>query len=209
MALLVDTITGAIAGADGGGNRPLRQGRVGSLVVTDGHGKYWEPACRAQLFVAQANVTTPVTYTVLVSVGGPLLWNGSTKYNAGLVGVGWSLTTANTTTTFALGITGSTGQTSAPTTTTAIDATGNCYLGGPASNCTAYRTGTVVNLGKYLLPFAHVHTGILTTETSLSGWVELSSMIVVPPNSWAAVSASAQGTAVVMTISLMWEEVPI
>jgi len=209
MSLLVDSITGAVVGADGGGNRPIRQGRQGSQVVSDGHGKYYEPASRAQLYVAQGTVTTPVSYTVIATIGGPLLWNGSTKFNAGIVAVGWTITTADTTTTFALGLTGSGGQSSAPSATTAIDATGNCYLGGIPSNCTAYRTGTVVNAGRFLLPFAHVHTGALSLDTSIAGYVEFSSMLVVPPQSWAAVAASAQGTAVVMTISLMWEEVPV
>jgi hypothetical protein len=210
MSVQIDTITGPVASSDGGGNRPIRQGRIGALVTADSHGRLFEPSSRGQLYMASANLTVPVIYTATVGVGGPLLWNGSTKVNAGIVSVGWALTTANTTTAYALGITGNSGQTSAPTTATAIDTSSNCFIGGAPPNCSVFRLGTVVNGGKFLMPFAQVHTStVLTVDTTAMQWVELSSMFVVPPNCWASVSASAAGTAGVLTIGIVWEEVPV
>lgn len=208
MAIQFDTITGPVAGADGGGDRPFRQSRLGGLVVTDGHGRFYEPASRGLMFIAQAVVTAPVIYSTAAGTGGPLIWNGSTKINAGIIAVGWGITTAAAAA-GALGITGNTGQTSAPTATTVIDGSSNCFLGGYPSNCTAYRVGTVTNAGRYLLPFAQVHTGAVSVDTAPMTWVELSSSIIVPPNCWASVAASATLTSAVMQIGIVWEETPI
>lgn len=207
MTILVDSRTGPIVQTDGAGDQALRQGRMGALIVSQGHGRYFEQATRRNLFRAQAIVTAPVIYTTAAGTGGPLLWNGTNTVNAVILGVGFGVTTASTVA-GALGLTGNTGQVAAPSSTTAIDSSGCTYLGGPPPACSVYRVGTPTNAGNFLMPFAEIHTGTVGTDTGLIQWVDLAGQIVVPPYSWVSIAASATLTTAVMQISLVWEEVP-
>jgi hypothetical protein len=208
MAILIDTRTGPVIQGDGAGDQPLRQGRMGSLITADGHGRYFEQASRRNIFRAHAIVTGMVAFSTAAATGGPLLWNSSSTANAVLLAVGFGITTASGAA-GAVGITGNTGQTSAPGTTTAIDSFGNGYIGGPPSAMNAYRIGTVTNAGAMFLPFAQVHTGALTVDSAAVNWFDLGGGIIVPPNAWASVAASTALTSAVMSVSLVWEEVPI
>lgn len=208
MAVLIDTRTGPVVQMDGAGDQALRQGRMGSLVTSDGHGRYFEQASRRNMFRAHAIVTAPVIYTTAAGTGGPLLWNNSSTHNAVLLGVGVGLSVV-TTVAAALGITGGVGQTVAPGTTTAIDSSGNCYIGGPPSAMSVYRIGTPAAAGSFFMPFAQLHTGALTVDTLGMGWIDLGGVVVVPPNCWASIATSATATTTVAHISLLWEEVPI
>jgi hypothetical protein len=180
--------------------------------VTAVHGKYYEASARGNLFVAHAIVTAPVIYSTEAGTGGPLLWNGSNttvgrQVKANLLAVGFGVTVV-TTVAAALGITGGDGQAAAPTSTTAIDSTANLLIGGAASRCTSYRIGTTVE-NKFFMPFAHVHTGALTVDTTGVQWIDLGGMITVEPGSFASIAASATATTLVASISLIWEEVPV
>ncbi len=208
MAILVDTRTGPVVQADGAGDQPLRQGRMGSLIVADGHGRYFEAASRRSLFRAHAIVTAPVIFTTAAGTGGPLLWNSSSTHNAVILGIGVGVSVVSTVGA-ALGLTGGTGQTVAPGSTTAIDSSGNCYLGGPAPNCSVYRVGTPAAAGSFFWPFANLHTGALTVDNLGMCWFDVGGALVVPPNAWCSVAASATATTTVANISMLWEEVPI
>jgi hypothetical protein len=208
MAILVDTRTGPVVQSDGAGDQPLRQSRMGALVVQDAHGRLWESASRRNLFMAHAIVTSPVAYTTTAGLGGPLLWNGSSTVNASILGVGWGLTTASAAAAV-LGITAGIGQVQAPTSTTAIDTSGNMYLTGPAPACSVYRVGTVTNAGTRFLPLGAIHTGAVTVDTTPAQWVWLEGSMIIPPNCYAAVAASVVATTAVMQIGLIWEETPI
>lgn len=189
-------------------NSPLRQGNASDLIVSQLHGKYYEQAVNSNLFMAHAIVTAPVIYSTAAGTGGPLLWNGSTTVNAVLLAVGFGVTTV-TTVAAALGITGNSGQTAAPGSTTAIDTRSNCRVGGAAGLCTPYRVGTPTNAGGFFMPFGHLHTGALTVDNAGVCWFDLGGGIVVPPNCWASVAASATASTTVMSVSLLYEEVPI
>lgn len=184
-----------------------RGGKTGELMVGHAHGKYYEAASRGGLFMAQAIVTAPVIWTTEAGTGGPLLWNGTSTVNAVILAVGFG-TSVVTTVAAALGLTGGNGQTAAPTSTTAIDSSTNLLIGGAASQCTAYRVGTTVE-NDFFLPFAQVHTGALTVDTTGMQWVDLQGMIVVPPNSFVSVAASATASTLVGNFALIWEEVAI
>jgi hypothetical protein len=210
MTVLLDTRTGPIVQVDGAGDQPLRQGRLGALIVSDGHGRYFEQASRRAMFNARAIVTAPVIFSTAAGTGGPFLWNGTSTVNAVLLGIGIANTTAATTTNFALGLTGNTGQTSAPTGTTAIDSSGNCYIGGAVPQCNVYRVATPTNAGGFFLPFGHCHLpAALSVDTAMMDWIDLAGMIVVPPGAWVSIAASATATAAVLNMTLLWEEVPI
>lgn len=170
-------------------------------------------AGRGNIFCAYAIVTAPVIYSTAAGTGGPLLWNGSSatvgagKVNAFLLAVSFGLSTASTVA-GAIGITGNISQPNAPTSTTAIDAVGNYgVIGGQASQCTAYRIGTVAVAGGVFYPMGMVHTGPVTVDTTDENWQDLGG-ILVAPGSWASVAGSATLTTAVMQVGLIWQEVP-
>ena len=186
----------------------FQAGKSNEQLFSQLHGRFYSLAERGDLYMAHAIVTAPVVYTTAAGTGGPLLWNKSQTHNAVLLAVGYGQTVV-TTVAAALGITGNDEQTVAPTSTTAIDSTENLRIGGRASRVTAYRVGTPAAAGNFLMPFAHAHTGALTTAPGVVNWVPLDGMIVLPPNTWASVAASATATTLVASISLVWAEVPV
>jgi hypothetical protein len=208
MAVLLDTRTGPVLLADGAGDQPIRQDRTGAVVTTDAHGRYNEAASRRQVYMAHAIVTAPVIFSTAAGTGGPLLWNGSGVVNASILALGFGVTVV-TTVAAALGITGNTGQTSAPTTVTAIDSHRNCYIGGPLASCSVYRIGTVANAGNFFMPLAYLHTGALTVDNFGLSWIDIGGAIVVPPNAWCSIAASATATTTVAQLGMIWEETPI
>src|SRR5882724_2270918 len=163
---------GPIPGADNSPGK-LRFDKTMALVATDAHGRYREAASRGRLFIAYAApVTAPVIYTTAAGTGGPLLWNGTSNFNASILAVGIS-TSVVTTVAGGLGLTGNGGQTSAPTSTTAIDGQRSTLVGGGAGNINAYRVGTPTNAGNFLFPLLQVHTGALTVDTTGWCWMDV------------------------------------
>jgi hypothetical protein len=169
---------------------------------------YGDASLNKRLFMATAIVTAPVIFSTAAGTGGPLLWNGSSTVNARIIKVGFAVTTASTVA-GALGFTGNTGQTSAPSSTTAIDSTANLFIGGPKSACTPYRVGTVTNAGNFLLPFAQITTGALTVTESTFNWIDLQRAITVPPGAWCSPAGSATLSTAVLQIGIIWEEISL
>lgn len=191
-----------------GAQTTIRMGRTGELNTSDTHGQLYEAGVRGNLFFAHAIVTAPVIYSTAAGTGGPLIWNGSSTKNVSILKVGIGVTVV-TTVAAALGLTGNSGQTSAPTSTTAIDSSGNMLIGGSASASTAYRIGTVTNAGNRFLPFANLHTGALTVDNLGMVWVDIAGGFVIPPNCWGAVAASATASTTVAQICIIYEETNI
>lgn len=169
---------------------------------------YGDASLNRRLFVAHATVTAPVIYSTAAGTGGPLLWNGTTGVIARILAVGFGTKTVSTVA-GALGFTGAAGQTAAPSSTTAIEDTGNLYVGGVKSSCTPYRLGTTTNAGTFFLPFAQVTTGALTVSDNTMNWLELKRLITVPPNAWVSVAGSATLTTGVFEIGIIWEEISL
>ena len=181
----------------------------GGVLVSQLHGQYGALTKAGRLYFAQAIVAAPIIYTTAAGTGGPLLWNPpSSGVNAQLIAVGIG-TTVVSTVAAALGITGGTGQNLIPSTTTAIDGSGNCFLGGPAAKVSSFRLGTVSTAGAFLIPFGHLQTGALTVENTGIKWVDLCGFLIFGPGSWAAVSVSATATTHAGTIGLLWTENPV
>jgi hypothetical protein len=186
----------------------LLQDNLGSSLVSELQGRYANMAYNKQLFMANAIVTAPVIFSTAAGTGGPLIWNGSTAVNVHLLAVGFGITVVSTVAA-ALGITGNTGQSVAPTATTAIDSKSNLYIGGPASQSTQYRIGTPASAGGFFMPFADLDTGALTTSFGGMNWVDLGGAIIVPPNCWASIAASATASTTVGNFGMIFAEVPI
>jgi hypothetical protein len=80
--------------------------------------------------------------------------------------------------------TGNSGQTVAPSSTTAIDGRANLKIGGAAGAYTPYRVCTVALAGAFLLPFANLHTGALTVDNVGSVFVDIGGALIIPPGAW-------------------------
>lgn len=179
-----------------------------------GGSSYYDLARNGQLFCATATVTAPVIYTTAAGTGGPLLWNntgsgagGGNRVLAVLLSLGVGITTASGVA-GAIGITG--GTSTAPTTTTAIDGIDNLNLATAATpQCNLYRKGTVSTAGTFFMPTHQVTTVALTSAPPLSMmWFDLGGCFIVPPGSFASVSASATLTSGVFSVGLIFAEIP-
>lgn len=183
-------------------------GILNELLLSEVLGRYATLVKSGLVYSAFAIVTAPVIYTTAAGTGGPLLWNKTgSNLDAHILAIGIGVT-VSTTVAAALGITGNSGQTSAPTATTAIDASGNVQIGGPVSALNVYRVGTPTNAGNIFVPFGHLHTGALTVETFGMGWFDLGGLVQVPPGNWASVAASATATTAACQIGMVWAELP-
>lgn len=183
-------------------------GYMGELLISGLMAKYSSLVKAGKVFNSYATLTAPVAYSTAAGTGGPLLWNRpNSGVDAHILAVGFS-TSVVTTVAGGLGVTGNAGQDVAPTTTTAIDASGNSLVGGAASACTTYRVGTPANAGNFFVPFAQVHTGALTVDTTGLLWVDLGGIVVVPPAAWASIAATAALTTLQAQVALVWAELP-
>lgn len=165
----------------------------------------------ANVFAAKASVTSLPAYTG-TALGGPLLWNGSQAGGgkgviAYLLALSYGLTTASTVA-GSIGIVTGSGQSSAPTSTSAIGLAGNLNPAGQAPGCSVYSSGTVAQAGSAYLPTGRVHTGAITVDTDDDNFVHLGGAIVIPPGCWAAAAAGAVLTSAVIDIGLVWIEIP-
>jgi len=180
------------------------------------------------VFVAQAIITAPVGYGTAAGTGGPLLWNGTggiatnqfagggsytaqkNQVDAIILGVSWAVTTAETTTNIAIGVTGGSGQTAAPTSTTAIDGLSSTKFASGITSpaCNAYRIGTVAAAGAFFMPLATLSTTAVTAMLHQPNYVDLAGLFYIQPQGWFSVTASATGTAAVLQIGLVWAEQP-
>ena len=168
-------------------------------------------AAQGKLFSAFALVTSGVIYSTAAATGGPLLWNNTALtggVSAHILGVlVGGITTANTVPT-TIGLTGNSGQSIAPTSTTAIDASGNMLVGGAAPQINAYRVGTVTNAGNRFLPVAAYGTGAVTVVSTLPGWIDVGGAMIIPPQSWGSVSFANTATTGVIQLGVLWTELP-
>jgi hypothetical protein len=172
---------------------------------------YYSLCQQEQIFAATAAVAGVVAYSTATALTGPLLWNGSgstsntSRVMAVLLGVsiGWTTAGSNT---GVLGIATGIGQTSAPTSTTAITVSGNTFPGGKTSLCTPYNVGTVANAGGM---FFGTH---MVSATSTGGvadtFVALDGIIQIPPGTWAAVCGAAAYATMAYKATLVWAEIP-
>lgn len=170
---------------------------------------YGDAGLGKRIFIATAIVTAPVIFSTAAATGGPLLVNRSTGTVGRLIAVSFATTTASTVA-GAIGLTGGTGQTAAPGSTTAIDSVQCTYLGGVAPQITPYRIGTVSTPGAWFYPLGEVATTALTALNNQPNWIDLKRAFVIPPlGGWLSMAASATLSTAVLQIGLMWEEIPV
>ena len=186
-------------------------GVLGELGMSEFMARYGTLVKAGVVQTALAIVTAPVIWSTAAGAGGPLIWN---KPNSGVDAYILAVTFSNPTTASgesgALGVATSIGQTVAPTTATAIDASGNAYAGGAATKMGAVdRIATVANAATVFVPLSGVSTGATSVFGVNDNFVELAGMIVVSPGSCGFVAATATLTTAVIQIGLIWAELPV
>jgi hypothetical protein len=169
----------------------------------------YEYARGASVYCAYAAGATALPAYTATALG-PLLWNGATggppQLKAVLIGVGLAVTTASAAA-VAVGLTWGSGQTTAPSSTTAITLVSSTYANGKQPSCTAYGAGTVSAAGYSFLPLVNLDTAALTATPVENLWIPIDGMIVLPQGSWCALAASATATTSVLQVSFVWAEV--
>lgn len=186
-------------------------GVVGELLISEILGRYSNLVKAGKVFSAWASpVTAPVIFSTAAGTGGPLIWNKTgSNVDAHILAVGFGALSTATSVANALGFTGNGGQAVAPTATTAIDASGNCLVGGPVTGMGGvYRIGTPSNAGGQFTPLLQVGTGAITIVTAAISFFDVGGLFVIPPGSWGAIAAGATLTSGVLGIGLIWAELP-
>lgn len=190
-----------------------QQGPLGfanELLVSELMGKYATLVKAGKVFAAMATVTAPVIFSTAAGTGGPLIWNRpGSNLDAHILGVSFGAYTTATAVAGAIGLAAGVGQTIAPTTTTAIDAIGNMLVGGPVTGMGGvFRIGTVSNAGSQFFPLIAAGTGAITAIELAQSWIDVGGAMIITPGTWGALSASATLTAAVVSLGLLWAELP-
>lgn len=186
-----------------------RLGKNCEMIVGSLHGDYFEQASRGNIFFAHATqaASNPIIYSTAAGTNS-IVWNGSSLVKASILAVGFGVSVV-TTAACAIGLTGGSGQTTAPGSTTAITTRGSTLMGGGTSACTPYLIGTPSAAGTFFFPFGDLHTGALTVDAVGMHWVDLRGMFVIPQYGWIGIASSATATTTVYNSVIVWEEVPV
>lgn len=175
---------------------------------------YYELCRDGHVFSALSLITGLPAYSATTGQGSPLLWNntgplagGGQRVLAIILGVSVGWTTAPGAS-GAVGIAVGSGQTTAPTTTTTVDAIGNLNAGISTSTplCNVYQKGTVTNGGSTIFITHEVSTAAGNPTTDI--FQALDGIVVVQPGGWASVAGAAAIASMVAKISLVWAEIP-
>ncbi len=199
---------GQTVAADGQNGAYGRASRTFEELTSNVHGKYYEQNKRGNIFMAQAIVSAMVIWTTEAGTGGPLLWNGTTTHDAVILAVGWGETT-ETTVEGSIGLTGGYGQSAAPTGGTDIDSQGamDCTINAPLMTV---RQEADPGTNRWFIPLGSpTNLAGNTTRIAHNAFIHLDGMIVVKPQGFVSLAASATLTGSLLDAFIIWEEVPV
>lgn len=197
--------------ASAGGNPTgIPSGYLNELLISELMAKYSTLVKQGVVFSAYAILTAPVIFTTAAGTGGPLIWNRpNSNTDAHILAVTYGSLSTATSVSGSLGLAAGVGQTIAPTSTTAIDATGNMYIGGPATKMGGvFRIGTPTNAGSQYLPLIAIGTGAITAHQAISSWIDVGGAMIIAPGTWGSVAANATLTSGVIGVGMIWAELP-
>jgi hypothetical protein len=186
-------------------------GVVGELSMSQFVGKYGTLVKSQRVFYTSAIVTAPVIYSTAAQLG-PMLWNRTgSGFDAHVLAISIGAPTTATSVAGSLGW-ASNVQPAAPTSPGTALVAVNAYAGGPTSGLGFIgSTGTVIILPvptfTPLFPINTATAGTAMSALQVSN-IDTSGMFVVGPGNVGYVCASATLTSGVMTIGIMWAEIP-
>jgi hypothetical protein len=185
-------------------------GAMGELAFSEVLGKYSTLVKAGKVFYASAVITSPAAFVTAAQLG-PILWNkGGSNIDAHILAVTCSEPSTATAVPGAIGLATNV-QTTLPTSITAIVAN-NCYAGGGVSQLASVGTGgTVVILPlPTFLPLIGVAGAAITVgNTVTSTFADIGGLIVVAPGTVGYVAATVVLTAAVITLGIVWAELPV
>jgi len=229
MAILLDTRTGPVVQADGNGDQPIRQGRMGALITADGHGRFFETASRGYMFSIGMALTNLSANTItLTATTTPILgvWNPPTS-TANLVilqaALGFVLNTLTTPVAPGAFLWASSVGNAAistglsPFNRRTMQANGSQAKGfTPATALTGLANNLVVfEAADFPQPSGQT-AGTITASTASSqfaagfnGVQNFDGSLIVPPGGVLALLNTTSTTTYAVAGRLLWEEVPI
>ncbi len=197
--------TKAFPGAQSG----VSSGVAGELLISELLGKYATLVKAQKVFYTSAIITAPVVFSTAGQLG-PMIWNKpGSGLDAHILAVACSEPSTATAVGGAIGY-ASAVQPTAPTSPTAIVAV-NAYAGGGPSQMAAINSGgTVIVLpAPIFLPLIGVAGAAITVgNTVTTGWADVGGSLIVGPGNCGYICASGTLTAAVMTIAILWAELP-
>lgn len=223
--MLIDTRTGPVVQADGATNNPVRHSRLGAIVVSDGHGRFYENAARGYMYSIGSGATALSANTLtLTATSTPILgvWNPLTS-PVNLVILQCALQVYINTLTTPVGCgplvwAASTGNSaistgSAPFNRKTMVAAGSYAKGFPGGVAlTGLTNNTVVFEGADLANTTILTHGTVTAVNPMSstgGVQNFDGSLIVPPGGVLALLNTTSTTTCSVAGRLMWEEIPI
>lgn len=182
----------------------------GELAVSEVMPRYSALAKSGFVFTARAALQTlSVAGTAMT---GLIVWNSSSGSNAvdlHILKISGNVAVTSATMT-GIALARLTGQTSAPTGTTAASSYGNNYIGGVAGAGIAYSVATVIAAPTAMFDVLHNTAAIATTGEDAGFYEDLEGSIIVPPGviiCFVALGAASAASAV--NLGAMWAELPV
>lgn len=186
-------------------------GVVGELALSQLVGRYAALVKAQKVFYTSAIVTSPVIYSTAAQKG-PMLWNRpGSGFDAHVIAVSIGAPTTATSVAGSLGWAANVQPTAPTSPGTALVAV-NAYAGGPTSGLGFIgSTGTVIILPvPTFSPLFPINTA--TAGTAMSALqqsnIDVSGMFVVGPGNVGYIGSDATLTSGVLTIGIMWAELP-
>lgn len=187
-----------------------RAGNMGDLIVSECHGRYYEPTYRRNVFNAASQAATTTTVGLALIYTGLLLYNppGST-INVNILKVGYAFTVAFPAAAAVGLMCGFNGATAV--THTVAGVTHNSFFGVGASSQAGVDTSSTMPTAPFVTNlFATGLTGAITTEELVTGdVVDMEGSIILPPGGYAAIYTSTVSGTSGFFGSFSWEEVPV
>ena len=194
-------------------------GVVGELTLSQIVGKYSTLVKSGKVFYTSAILTAPVIFSTAAQLG-PVLWNKpGSNFDAYVLALSIGSPTTQWTGTIAgsMGI-ATTTQPTAPTiagSAAAITAV-NAYAGGGPSQLAAIQTGasganavTVIVLPvPIFFPVISLTGGAITTQVLASSYYDVGGAVAISPGQAGYVAPSATLTSGVLTLGILWAELP-
>lgn len=186
-----------------------RFGRHGQLIVSDGHGHFYEPTVRGQIFYAHSAAAGTASVATIGTMAMFCLYNPKgTKVNLSVLWGGITLRQATLPSGFFSWCTNTNLDDAVPTGTAITSYPG--FVGGAASQGVALATATVVAPNPIRTIGSTLPVTILTANNPFQISDLVDGAIVLPPGGAVSIQG-VQSTAVAASLifSVMWAEEPV
>lgn len=183
-------------------------GAMGELPMSELLGKYATLVKSGKVFYTSAIITAPVIFSTAAQLG-PMLWNRpGSGVDAHILAVSASSPTTAATVAGAISYASQT-QATVPTTATALTVM-NAYQGGVVSAMGGVFSTATILVAPTNVPFPliAVNTGAITTGVLTNNVIDVGGAFQIGPGSLGYICGNATLTALVLTIGLLWAELP-